>query len=151
MASGWTDKGVARMMDITFRGATAPTTFYLFLATNASTPGTTTNFKSELTEIVADNGYTAGGVAVPRNNTTGFNTLNEADPVVLQLADVVYTALGGSIPASGAGARWAILTDDNVTLAAREVWAFFDLGSDRTVSDGQSLTIQAAELQGDLP
>lgn len=150
MASGWTDKGVYRALDVAMRGATAPTTFYLALVTSATAPTKTTNTLSQLTEIAAGTGYTSGGVAVARS-AVGFDVLNEADPVVLQLADVVYTASGGSIPNSGGGARYAVLTDDNGTVGSREVWAFFDLASDRTVSDGQSLTIEDAELQGDLP
>ena len=40
-----------------------------------------------------------------------------------------------------AGARWALLTDDNVTVGSREVWYFFDLSSSRSVTDTQILTI----------
>lgn len=150
MASGWTDKGIFRVLDIAMRGGTAPTTFYLALVTDSITPVKTINTFSQLDEIDAGTGYVTGGTAVARS-AVGFDVLNEADPVVLQLADVVYTASGGSIPNAGAGARYAILTDDNGTVGNREVYAWFDLGSDRTVSDGQSLTIEDAELQGDLP
>lgn len=150
MASGWTDKGIYRVLDMAMRNGTEPTTFYLALVTDAVTPTKTTNTLSQLTEIATGTGYSTGGVAVARSNV-GFEVLNEADPVVLQLADVVYTASGGSIPNSGDGARYAVLTDDNVTVGSREVYAWFDLASDRTVSDGQSLTIEDAELQGDLP
>lgn len=149
MASGLTDKGVAKSWDVFFRGATPPTTLYLALVTSAVTPTKSTNTLSELTEITAGNGYTSGGIAVSRNSTD-FDTLTEADPVVLQLKDLAWTASGGSIPASGSGARFAVLTDDNGTVGSREVYAYFDLGSDRTVSTGQDLTIQDAELNGDV-
>jgi len=64
------------------------------------------------------------------------------------IEDVVWTATGGPIPASGNGARYAILTDDNGTQSAREVYAFWDLTSDRSVSDTQSLTLADLELRG---
>jgi hypothetical protein len=40
-----------------------------------------------------------------------------------------------------------VLTDDNATVANREVFVCWDLASDRSVSDGQTLTIQNAELR----
>lgn len=150
MASGWTDKGIKNVFDIAMRGASAPTTFYLALCTSATTPTKTTNTLGDLTEINAGTGYTAGGEAVARS-AVGFDVLTEADPVILQLANVSFTASGGSLPTSGSGARWAVLTDDNGTVGSREVYAWFDLASDRSVSDGQSLIIEDAELQGDLP
>lgn len=149
MASGWTDKGAANMFDITFRGATPPTNFYVALVTSAASPAITTNTFSELTEIAAGNGYTSGGMSLNRNGTD-FDVLTEADPVILQIKDLVWTASGGTLPASGSGARWAVLLDDNVTVGSREVWAWFDLGSDRSVSDTQTLTIANAELNGNV-
>ncbi len=150
MASGWTDKGITRAFDIAFRGQNTPSQFHLALVTDATTPTKATNTLSQLTQIATGNGYVNGGPAVARS-TSGFDVLTEADPTILQLADVVYTASGGSIPGSGDGARYAVLTDDNATVGDREVLAFFDLTSDRVVSNGQTLTIQNAELQGDLP
>jgi hypothetical protein len=59
----------------------------------------------------------------------------------------VWTAAGGNLPGSGNGARYLVITDDNATKASREVWAFFDLTADRTVSDTQALTLQGSELR----
>lgn len=150
MVSGWTDKGIASITGIALRNATPPTTFYLALVTSAVTPTKDTNTFSQLTEVAAGNGYTTGGIGVPRS-AVGFDVLTEADPVIIQLADVVWTASGGTLPASGNGARYAVLIDDNATIGSREVYAFFDLVSDRQVSDTQTLTVEDAELQGDLP
>jgi hypothetical protein len=58
----------------------------------------------------------------------------------------VWTASTGPLPASGGGARYAVLTDDNGTVSSREVLAYFDLVSDRVVSDGQTITLQDSEL-----
>ena len=148
MASGFTNHGLNLMMSTFFRGATPPTTFYLALCTSAATPTEATNTLSELTQIANGNGYTTNGVAVARNSTD-FDTLTEDDAnhkALVQLKDEVWTATGGSLPGSGNGARWAVLTDDNATPASRIVIAWFDLVSDRTVSVDQPLTLQNCEL-----
>jgi len=150
MASGWTNRGIYNLLDAIFRGATIPTNFYIALVTSAATPSSDTNTFSELTEIAAGNGYTTGGYQLSRNSTD-FDVLTEDDINNLaytQIKDVVWTASGGAIPGSGSGARYAVLLDDNATIASREVWAFWDLTSDRTVSDGQALTLQDCELKG---
>ncbi|MBN1286437.1 MAG: hypothetical protein JXB47_13645 [Anaerolineae bacterium] len=69
------------------------------------------------------------------------------DRALVQVKDVTWTASGGPIPASGDGARWAALTDDNATVADRKVLAWFDLSSDRAVSSGQPLTLQDCEIR----
>jgi len=150
MASGWTDKGVFSMFDEFFRTTGAPTNMFVALVTSATAPLKTHNTLSELTEITAGNGYTAGGFSLTRNSTD-FDVLTEADPVILQIKDVVWTASGGPIPLSGGDARWAVLLDDNVTVGSREIYAWFDLVSDRSVSSGQTLTLVDCELQGDMP
>jgi hypothetical protein len=113
-------------------------------------PGPITNLMSDLVEIVAGNGYTAGGISLTRNSTD-FPGLTEDDANALgkiQVKDLVWTAAGGNLPGSGNGARYAVLTDDNGTVSSRQVIAYWDLGADRTVSDTQTLTVHAAELQG---
>lgn len=147
--SGWTNKMKFRTLGWVFRGATLPTNFYVFLATSAQTPDPDTNVKSDLTEIAAGNGYTAGGISLNRNSTD-FDVLTEDDTNdrgLVQIKDLVWTAAGGNLPGSGNGARWAILTDDNATPANREVLDFWDLGSDRVISDTQTLTLQNCELR----
>lgn len=148
--AGWTNKGKFRVLDWVFRATAAPTNFFVFLATSTTTPTADTNIKSDLTEIAAGNGYTAGGISLAKN-ATDFDVLTEDDTNdrgLIQIKDLVWTAAGGPIPASGLGARWAIFTDDNVTLASREVIAYWDLGADRTISAGQTLTLQNLELRG---
>lgn len=147
--AGFTNKGKFRILDIVFRNATEPTNLYVALVTSAVAPTADTNTLSQLTEIAAGNGYTSGGYQLARNGTD-FDTLTENDTDdrgELQIKDVVWTAAGGNLPASGNGARYAVLTDDNGTVGSREVWAWWDLASDRTVSDGQTLTLQNCELR----
>ena len=149
MASGWTNRGKYDALGIVFRNATEPTVFYVFLATSAATPTADTNTKSEMTEVATGQGYTAGGISVARN-ATDFDVLTEDDindRALVQIINMVWTASGGNLPASGNGARWALLTDDNATLGSREVYAYFDLTSDRTISDTQTLTLVDIELR----
>lgn len=147
--AGWTNKGKVRVMNGFFRATNIPTNLYVALVTSATAPTADTNTFSDLTEIAAGNGYTAGGFQLNRN-ATDFDTLSEDDTNDrgdLQIKDVAWTASGGPIPSSGDGARYAILTDDDATQANREVIAFWDLSSDRTVSSGQTLTLQNLELR----
>ena len=147
--AGWTNKGKMSILDAYFRNNGAPTNFYVALVTSASAPTADTNTLSDLTEIAAGNGYTTGGYQLTKN-ATDFDSLTENDTDdrgEIQIKDVVWTASGGSIPDSGNGARYAVLTDDNGTVANREILAYWDLSSDRSVSDGQSLTLQNCELR----
>ncbi len=147
--AGWTNKGKAHVLDVTFRGATPPTNYYVALVTSATAPTADTNTLSQLTEIAAGNGYTAGGIQLARNSTD-FDSLTENDTNdrgEMQIKDLVWTATGGSIPSSGNDARYAVLTDDDATVGNREVYAFWDLSSGRSISDTQTLTLQDCELR----
>jgi len=149
MASGWTNKGKMSIHDAYFRNAGAPTNFFVALVTSAVAPDADTNLMSDLTEIAAGNGYTSGGYSLSKNSTD-FDVLTEDDTNdrgLIQIKDIVWTASGGSIPSSGDGARYAVLTDDNATVANREIYAYWDLVSNRSVSDTQTLTLQDCELR----
>ena len=147
--AGWTNKGKMSILDAYFRNAGAPTNFYVALVTDATAPDADTNTLGDLTEIADGNGYTTGGYQLTKNSTD-FDVLNEDDTNDrgdIQIKDVAWTASGGSIPGSGNGARYAVLLDDNATVASREVLAYWDLTSSRSVSDGQTLTLQNLELR----
>ena len=149
MAVGWTNRGKYKFLEWVLRGATLPTNFYIALVTSAVAPGADINTFGELTEIAAGYGYTTGGYQLARNSTD-FDVINEDDTndlAKIQLKDIVWTASGGPIPASGSGARYAVLLDDNAVVASRIVIKYWDLVSDRTVSDGQSLTLQDCEAR----
>lgn len=144
-----TNRGKYRTLDVTFRNGTEPTVFYVFLALASAAPTVDTNIKSDLNEIATGNGYTAGGISVARD-ATDWDVLTEDDTndrALVQIKDLVWTASGGNLPSSGNGARYAILTDDNGTPANRDVIAAWDLSSDRTVSTGQTLTLQNCEVR----
>lgn len=144
-----TNRGKYLILGAFFRNETAPSNFYVALVTSATAPDADTDTLGDLTEIASGNGYTAGGVAVARSSV-GFDVWSESDADdrgAVQLADVTFTASGGPLPASGDGARYAVLLDDNATAASRQVIAVWDLDSDRAVSDGQSLTLQDLEIR----
>jgi hypothetical protein len=107
-------------------------------------PGPNTNVLTDLQEIAAGNGYSAGGKAVERNATVGFDTLTEDDTnnqAYIQLRNVEWTGSGGSIPASGGGIRYPVLVDD-----AANVLLWWDIGTYDSVSSGQKFAIQDAEI-----
>jgi hypothetical protein len=149
MASGWTNRGKYYWLGQAFRNDTEPANLYMALVTSAATPTADTNVMSDLTQIATGNGYTDGGYQLTRNSTD-FDTHTEddtSDLAYVRIKDIVWTASGGPIPSSGSGARYAVLTDDNATVANRQVLAYFDLVSDRSVSSGQTLTLQDCELR----
>lgn len=112
--------------------------------------GPNTNTLADLEQIAVGNGYTDGGISVARN-TTDFDVLTESDfpnnYVILQMKDIVFTASGGQMPATGRGAIQSVLTDDNATVAAREVLYYWDFSSEAFVSDTQTLTLIDQEMR----
>lgn len=147
--AGYTNRGKYLLHEAYFRAGTIPTNFYVALWTSTTAPTTTTNTMADGTQIATGNNYTDGGFQLTPGGTdfdshTEDDTNHRSD---LQIKDVAWTASGGPIPSSGNGARYAVLTDDNATVANRQVIAFWDLTSDRSVSDTQTLTLQNLELR----
>lgn len=145
MANGkWTNRGKKLVLDAAFRAAAfSGGAFKLMLCTSAQTPTVDTNTVSELTEIANGNGYTTGGAAVAQS-AVGFPTLTEDDTndkATITALTTTWTAVTGSLPVSGSGARWAILTDANATVGSRQVIAFWDLLADRSVTVGGTITL----------
>jgi hypothetical protein len=150
MASGWTNRGAYLMFLDFFRNTSEFTNFYVALVTDATTPTVDHNTLGQFTEIAAGNGYTSGGFQLARN-ATDFDSATEDDTdnrMELQIKNVAWTASGGSIPSSGSGARWALLTTDEGTVANRQVIGWWDLTSNRTATVGQVLTLIDLELRG---
>lgn len=144
----WTNNGKEQMLLVWVRGVAAETNLYVALLTSATAVGVDTNVMSDVTEVAAGNGYTAGGIQLTPN-ATDFDVLTVDEPgdyAYAQIKDLVWTASGGNLPSSGA-ARYAALTDDEGVVANREVYLGWDLGSDRVVSDTQTLTLQNCEFR----
>ena len=146
--AGMTNRGKYLLLEAYFRGTGAPTNLYAALCTSANAPSATTNTLSELTEVATGNGYTAGGIQL-NPNATDFDVLTEDDTGnigLIQIKDLVWTASGGPLPSDSVGSRYMVITTDEATVGNRQIIAYFDLISDRVVSDGQTLTIQNAEI-----
>ena len=149
MASGITNKGAFHFQTLALSNATEPTNYYIALCTSAVTPDVDTNTLSQLTQVTAGGGYTDGGLIIARTiagagldwaSITEDDTDNRSEAI---LENVVWTATATGIT----GARWAVLTDDNGTVGSRLVLAWWDLSSDRSVTDTQTLTLTGCELR----
>lgn len=145
MASGVTNKGKYKMLGIWTRNETEPTNFYLALC-KTTAPTADTNTMGDLTEVTAANGYSSGGVSVDRNSTD-FDTWTEDDTNdrgLVQMKDfTLVTASGGTVP----DIRYIVMTDDNATVASREVYLWWDTGVDITVPNGVALIAQNLEIR----
>lgn len=148
--AGLTNRGKKLLLDYYFRRQGAlPTNFYIVLVTSATAPSPDTNLLSDLTEIAAGNGYTSGGIQITPN-TTDFDSLTEDDSndrAAMLIKDIVWTASGGALPASGGGARYAALTTDEATVGNRQVILYWDLVSDRSVANGVQLKLVDLEAR----
>lgn len=94
-------------------------------------PVNTNSVKTDITEISAGNGYTAGGNTAAQTSssqTSGTYTLVLADPAS-------FTASGGSI----ATFRYAVLYND--TAASKNLIGWWDYGSAVTLASGDSFTV----------
>ena len=139
--AGFTNKGKYRLIE-TLRGVSLPTNFYAHLCDSTTAPSADLNTLSELTQI-SGSGYAAISLT---KNTTDFSAIVEDDgndDSELTLKDLTWTASGGTLGA----ARYLVITDDNATEGDREVWFYFDLGSDQSVSDGQDLTVSGFKFK----
>lgn len=143
MASGVTDRGRAKILNYTFDGTTAPATFYYALCTDATTPTVATNVFSDLTEIATGNGYTQFGNSMASDTAFTVTEVDGTPGAKVVLSNQEFTGSGGTLPSSGS-ARWAVLLDTNSTGA--NVLAWFDLSANTSVSDGQTLSINASTI-----
>ena len=99
------------------------------LLTN-SAPVATNSVKGDLTEISAGNGYTAGGTAA-----TTSSSAQTSGTYKLVLADVVFTASGGTIGPF----RYAVLYND--TSASDSLIGWWDYGSSITLATTETFTV----------
>jgi hypothetical protein len=95
-------------------------------------PVATNTQKSDLTEIAAGNGYSAGGTA------TTMAVSEAAGTTTLTGTEVVFTASGGAI----ANFRYAVLYNDSSTSPVDALIAWWDYASTVTLADGDSLTVK---------
>ena len=142
MANTWTDYGINRMLDNTFRSATGPTACSVRLLVNLTNADVNAEDFADLSEVSAGNGYATGGETVTLDSS-GFDVLADDsgnNRQYLQLADVQWTASGSGIAAAGAA---LVLTDGGTD----KVWAVFDFGGTVTATAGGTFTLQNCELR----
>ena len=87
--------------------------------------------RADVTEISAGNGYTSGGASVANVGTRSGGTLTVVG------TDVVFTAAGGTIGPF----RYVILYNDTPTSPADPLIAYWDYGSNVTLNDGETFTV----------
>jgi len=106
-----------------------------------SAPVATNALLGDLTEIAAGNGYTAGGTA-PSISSSAQTT----GTYKLVLADVTFTAAGGSIGPF----RYIVLYNDTPASPLNPLIAWWDYGSALTLAAGESLTVDFDATNGVL-
>jgi hypothetical protein len=112
-------------------------TLKILLTNTAPVAGNTV--KTDLTEIGAGNGYTAGGT-----QATISSSSQTGGTYKLVLADVVFTASGGSIGPF----RYAVLYNDTAT--NDELIGWWDYGSSITLLTGETFTVDFDATTGVL-
>lgn len=95
-----------------------------------SAPVATNTQKTDLTDISAGNGYSAGGTAPSITSSAQTSGVYK-----LILADVVFTASGGSIGPF----RYIVLYNDTAT--NKELIGWYDYGSSITLLTGETFTV----------
>lgn len=96
---------------------------------NTAPNAATMAVKADLAEIAAANGYPAGGT-----QATISSSVETGGTYKLVLADVVFTAVGGSFGPF----RYAVLYNDTSTNDSLIAW--WDYGSSITVNNGETFT-----------
>jgi hypothetical protein len=152
--AGLTNRGAYNILGRSYVGQSIPTNYHILLFTGSTAgsgtdPTADTNTVGDHTQIATGNGYSDGGAQLTPG-ATDFDVHTEDDVNnrgYIQIKDIVFSASGGPIPASGDPAETAALTDDNGTVGSREVEWYWPLGSGYSVSDGQSLTLQDLEAR----
>lgn len=96
-----------------------------------SAPVATNQIKSDITDISAGNGYTAGGTAATITSST---QTSGTEKWILQ--SVVFTATGAIGPF-----RYAVLYNDTQTSPVKPLIAWWDYGSAVTLQNGDTFTV----------
>ena len=104
-------------------------------------PIATNAVKTDITEISAGNGYTAGGVSVGTitgSQTSGtFKFVGGTDPVI--------TATG-----AGGPFQWVVLYNDTPTSPAKPLIGYWNYGSSISLASGETFTVDLDQTNGIL-
>lgn len=113
----------------------------LKVALTNTAPVATNSVLANITQITAANGYVAGG-----NAASITSSAQTTGTYKLVLADVVFTAAGGSIGPF----RYAVLYNDTPTSPADPLIGWWDYGSSITLLDGETFTVDFDPTTGVL-
>jgi membrane-bound ClpP family serine protease len=108
-----------------------------FLLSNTAITQSTVNAISDVTEITAHNGYSAGGVTSPQ-----ISSAQSSGTYKLVLTDEVITASGGTIGPF----EYIVLTNST----ASKVVQYYDYGSAITLADTETFTIDVDGTNGTI-
>lgn len=111
----------------------------LKVALTNSAPSASNSTLSDITQISAGNGYSTGGTAA-----TISTSAQTSGTYKLVLADVVFTASGGTIGPF----RYAVLYNDTPTSPADPLIGYWDYGSSVTLADTETFTVDFSADNG---
>lgn len=111
----------------------------LKVALSNADPGATANDLADVTQISGVNGYTTGGTSATISDSS-----QTSGTYKLTLADVTFTASGGSIGPF----RYVILYSD--TAAGDELIGYWDYGVALTITNGNSFLVDYDASNGVL-
>ena len=113
----------------------------LKVALSNTIPVATNSILANITQITAANGYVAGGT-----QATITSSVQTTGTYKLVLADVVFTASGGSIGPF----QYAVLYNDTPTSPADPLIGWWNYGSAVTLLDGETFTVDFDAAAGVL-
>ena len=102
---------------------------FKFMLTNTA-PAATNSIRANLTEVAAQNGYSAGGLEIGVSASQSNGALSIAPS-----GDITITASGGDI----GPLRYVVLYNDTAT--SDPLVSFYDYGASITLKDSESLLI----------
>lgn len=111
----------------------------LKVALTNTAPVATNTTLADITDLSTANGYTAGG-----SQATQTSSAQSSGTYKLVCSDVVFTASGGSIGPF----RYAVLYNDTAT--NNELIGWWDYGTNITLTDGNSFTVDLSAANGVL-
>ena len=142
MASKITNRGKLHMLTMAFQNDNSPSGTHFNVELLSGTVPTNPEDLNTYSDVSSN--VIAGKTANVSRDTTDWDVETETDgstdTAIIQIKDLDFA---GAIT----GATGAILTDRNGTANSRIIYAYWDLGGSRSVSAGQTLTLQDLEIK----